>query len=382
MNLEGRAIAVEGDSVRLLAPGHARRDDVRVCCSGAQVGDWIAVDTAGVASVVHRPRLAERFGHPDSETSRQAGGLRERLIRSARMRKAIRNFFDDLAFLEVETPHLVSSPGTDPHIAAWRASDGGVNAKYLITSPEFHMKRLVVGGLDRIYQLGRAYRADESGAWHNPEFTMLEWYQALLPIDGMMAQTEALIRSVASALHVSHFVRADHKPIAVSSPFSFITVTEAFARWGNIDEATLLRWAEREPEPYFETLVSKVEPGLAELGAVFLHHYPAPMASLARKAPSDPRYAERFELYIAGVELCNGFGELTDPTEQRARFKRDQAERASAGLPAYPIDEAFCLALEEGMPPCSGNALGVDRLAALLMGCNAAETMAFPASRP
>ncbi|RYE81962.1 MAG: EF-P lysine aminoacylase GenX, partial [Myxococcales bacterium] len=169
--------------------------------------------------------------------------------------------------------------------------------------------------------------------------------------------------------------------IDLGAPFVRVTVADAFAAHAGVGPDELVRLAAHDEDTYFGHLVERIEPALAALDRpVFLTDYPASQASLARRSPADPRFAERFELYVAGVELCNGFGELTDPAEQRARFEADQAERQRRGLPVYPIDERFVQALVEGMPPSGGNALGVDRLVALVTGAaSIGQVQAFPA---
>lgn len=295
--------------------------------------------------------------------------VRARLLRDAR------HFFESRGYLETETPTLVPSPGLDFHLDAFE-TNGPASARYLITSPEYQMKRLLADGHPRIYQLVRAYRRDDKGERHNPEFTILEFYRAPGNIDDIMADTEQLVSKLTGGQ-----VTIGSQHVRTLPPFSRLSVAEAFNRYASIDETTMLEWARNDPDRYFETLAFTVEPALAELPyALFLEDYPAEMASLARKKPADPRYAERFELYVAGVELCNGFGELTDAQEQRARFDADLLERQAAGKPMYPIDEAFLAALAKGLPPCAGNAIGFDRLAALCCGTKEiAEVIAFTA---
>jgi lysyl-tRNA synthetase class 2 len=281
------------------------------------------------------------------------------LAERARVVRGVRDFFESRGFVEVETPAMVPSPGMDLHLDAY-AADGG----FLITSPEYQMKRLLADGWERIFQICRCFRRGERGAQHNPEFTMVEWYRGNTGVEEVMRDTEQLAAAVSGGSFQvdGHFV--DARP-----PFPRLGVCEAFERFAGVSEADVLAWAQSDEDRYFRTWVEQVEPRIAEMPhAVFVVDYPASQASLARKKPSDPRFCERFELYVAGVELCNGFGELTDPREQRARFEHDQAERRARGLPVYPIDEKFLAALEKGMPPSAGNALGVDRLAALACG--------------
>lgn len=266
----------------------------------------------------------------------------------------VRRFFEARAYLEVETPILVPSPGLDLHLDAF-AVDGG----YLITSPEYQMKRLVAEGFDRIFQIVRCFRRGERGARHNPEFTMLEWYAAHTTADALMTETEALVREVVTQ-------HADGMSLGA---FERLTVCDAYRELAGVPREEVLRLAGEDEERYFRILVDTIEPALRERGRpVFLHDYPSSQASLARHKPDDPELCERFELYLGDLELCNGFGELTDPVEQRARLERDQAERRARGLPVYPIDERFLAALERGLPPTSGNALGLDRLVAVCAG--------------
>jgi lysyl-tRNA synthetase class 2 len=285
-----------------------------------------------------------------------ARGLEER----ARVLRTIRAFFDSRGFLEVETPAVVPSPGMDVHLDAFEVREEG----FLITSPEYQMKRLLADGHERIYQVCRCFRRGEVGPQHNPEFTMVEWYRAHRAMQDVMADTEQLVSAVTGGR-----VALDTRTIDTHPPFLRLTVCEAFERYAGVAPHDVLAWASEDEDRYFRTWVQHIEPRLAEVDrALFVVDYPSPLASLARKKPADPRFCERFELYVAGIELCNGFGELTDPDEQRQRFERDQRERAARSLPVYPIDDKLLAALEKGLPPCAGNALGVDRLAALACG--------------
>jgi lysyl-tRNA synthetase class 2 len=304
------------------------------------------------------------------------GGAGRRLRLRARVIDAVRAYFRGEGFLEVETPVVVPSPGLDLHLDACEATGG-----YLITSPEYQMKRLLAGGLPRVFQLARCHRQGERGALHNPEFTMVEWYRAFAGYEAVMADTEALVRAAALAAGGKPELRLGERRVPVDGPFERITVAEAFVRHAGVAPDAMVAMAAGDEDTYFRLLVERVEPALAACERpVFLVDYPASQASLARRKPSDPRLAERFELYAAGVELCNGFGELTDPVEQRARLEHDRAERARRGLPLYPIDERFLDALGRGMPRAAGNALGLDRLVALAVGApTIGEVQAFPA---
>jgi elongation factor P--(R)-beta-lysine ligase len=303
----------------------------------------------------------------------------KRLDVRARVTREARELFASRGYDEVETPCLVPSPGLDVHLAAFEVSTVG-KSRYLHTSPEYQMKRLLADAwargerTQRVFQITRAYREGERGERHNPEFTILEFYRAPGTMADTLRDTEQLVAKVTSGA-----VRLGARTIACMPPFRRMTVAEAFATFANVDEDKMLALAEKDEDTFFRRLVDHVEPGLAALDhAVFLTHYPACQASLARTVPGDPRYAERYELYVAGVELCNGFGELTDAREQRARFEHDLAERALRSLPLYPIDERFLAALESGLPECSGNAIGLDRLAALAAGTtNIGDVLAF-----
>jgi elongation factor P--(R)-beta-lysine ligase len=293
-----------------------------------------------------------------------------KLERRARLVSVVRAFFEARDFLEVETPVLVPSPGLDLHLDAF-----AVGERYLSTSPEYAMKRLLADGYPRIFQIAKAFRRDELGEHHNPEFTMLEWYRAPGSVEDIVRDTEQLVAAVTGGTLLLEEQAHDTSP-----PFLRMTVVEAFERFADCCPEETLARAEHDEESFFRLLIDRVEPGILELArAVFLTEYPASQASLAQRKPTDPRVAERFELYAGGVELCNGFGELTDPVEQRERLERDRRTRAARGLPDYPIDKKFLAALERGLPPCAGNALGLDRLIALACGSRRiGDVMAFP----
>ncbi|MCU0690324.1 MAG: EF-P lysine aminoacylase EpmA [Polyangiaceae bacterium] len=321
---------------------------------------------------------------PEAEAMREHGRLfehgvgRNLVLRAAALR-AIRDWFDREGFVEVDTPQRVVSPGLDLHLDAFESGD-----RYLVTSPEYQMKRLLVGGMPRIYQLVHCFRDGERGAWHASEFLMLEWYRAFAEMHDVVADTERLIAHIATRANGAPWLVVDGRRIGVAAPFERIAVGAAFERFAGIPAAEAIRMATEAEDEYFRVMVERVEPGLAAVDhGVVLDAFPAPHASLARLHPSDPRVCERFEVYVAGRELCNGFGELTDPVEQRDRLQRDQRARARAGKPVYPIDEEFVRALQEGMPPSAGNALGVDRLLALCVGAGSlADVLALPDPLP
>jgi lysyl-tRNA synthetase class 2 len=282
------------------------------------------------------------------------------------VRDAIRSFFSGLGHLEVETPLLCRSPGIDRHIDALGVTGGG----YLATSPELQMKRLLASGSGPIFQLTRSFRAGERGRLHNPEFAMLEWYSPGRSHVELMAETESLVRQVAGALDRSGLLVRRLEP----APFERITVDRAFESRAGWRPSLAF-----EEDRFFADLVDRVEPFLAGRGAIYLHDFPVALASLARPSADDPGVAERFELYLDGIELCNGFGELSDRAEHERRFAEHNRARLAAGKEPYPVDERFLDALESGLPECSGNALGVDRLLMVLTGAPSIdEVIPFP----
>jgi elongation factor P--(R)-beta-lysine ligase len=296
--------------------------------------------------------------------------LRER----ARIRAAVRRFFDARGFVEVETPAIVPSPGLDLHLDAYEVGErDGRASRWLSTSPEYQMKRLLAEGYSHIYQLAPCFRRDESGSHHNPQFTMLEWYRADSDVEDVIGDTEQLLAEVTRGE-----VNLGTRTLGVLPPIERLPVCEAFARFAGWAAERTLEAAAHDEDSYFRAFVESVELALDRLDRpVWLVDYPASQASLARLKPNDRRFADRFELYLGGVELCNGFVELVDPVEQQARLVSDQEKRRARGLPVYPIDRRFLDALSH-MPPSVGNALGFDRLVALACGTTHIESvMAF-----
>ncbi len=360
-------------SVRMDAPAPAQplREGQLAIVEGIAAGDAllaasVAWQSQGAAPGPDVARLLER-------------GVGRTLRARSRAVAAVRAHFEGEGFLEVETPARVPCPGLDVHLDAFGVASSR-SPRWLSTSPEFQMKRLLVGGVPRCFQLARCFRREELGDRHEPEFTMLEWYRGFGAIDEVIADTEAVCVAVAAAVGRDGLLVDGERAIALPRPFPRLTVAEAFDRHASVGEAEVLRLAAEDEERFFRVLVDEVEPALAELPyAVVLHRYPAPFASLARLCEDDPRWAERFEVYAGGVELCNGFGELTDAVEQRRRFERDRAARRAAKRDVYPLDERFLGALVEGMPPAAGNALGFDRLLAAALGVlRIADVVAIP----
>ncbi len=326
------------------------------------------------------------------------GGLLERLRLRARVLTALRAELDGAGFIEVQTPKLSPAGDPAPHLASFSSrfhGPGGEVELWLPTSPEHHHKRLLAAGLERIYEIGPFFRDGELGPLHNPEFTGLEWYAAGDSVEDCMRRTERLVRGTAErVLGRSRFVR-DGVEVDLGPAFRRLSVRDALGELAGVDapadwEVTGLRRAlaaagippdadSTVDDLVNRALVARVEPALERLGPVFLSDYPAPMAALARLRPGAPEVAERFELFVGGLELCNGYGELTDADEQRRRFEQQRAERRRAGLAVPPLDEALLRALEHGLPNCAGNALGVDRLLMLYTGAERIEqVLAFP----
>ena len=272
----------------------------------------------------------------------------------ARVLRAIRIFFEDAAYLEVETPVRLPAPAPEAHIDPEPSGDA-----FLQTSPELCMKRLLAAGYPRIYQLCRCFRQGERGPRHLPEFTLLEWYTAHQDYRLMMDQTEALVKHVAQSLGSGTRLSYQEREIDLEQPFDHLSVDTAFRELADTTPEKALAAGR------FDDVVGlDIEPRLGWERPVFLYDYPAACAALARLSPQRPNRAERFELYIGGLELCNGFSELRDTAEQRRRFHQNLQVRRKAGKPVSPMPERFLEALEQ-MPPAAGNALGVDRLVML-----------------
>jgi len=282
---------------------------------------------------------------------------------------AIRRFFEDRDFIEVETPSIVPSPGLDVHLAAFEVrAPRERTIGWLSTSPEYQMKRLLSAGAQRIFQICRSYRSEEQGRHHEREFTMLEWYRADATSEDVIRDTEDLVAFAARAL--------DQPAPELQAPWQRLTVDEALQFHANVRLDALVDDEER----FFRVWAEVVQPDLGNERPVLVTDWPPSMASLARIKPNG--MADRFEAFYRGVELCNGFGELTDALEQRRRFERNQAERRALGVPVYPIDERFLEDLARGMPESGGNALGVDRLLMLLLGADSVQSvMPFPEER-
>ncbi len=279
------------------------------------------------------------------------------LLLRARLIQNIRLFFINNNFLEVETPVRIPAPAPEEHIEALSSGSW-----FLQTSPELCMKRLLAAGFPQIFQFCKCFRDEERGRLHLPEFTMLEWYVAGFDYQQLMNQCEEMIISVAADLGFSHSLACKNRQINLVPPWERITVREAFEKYAPITLDTAL-----EQDRFDEILVEYIEPDLGMNKPSFLYDYPAPLGALARLKQSDPSVAERFELYIGGLELANGFSELTDAAEQRRRFMDAQKLRAQKNYAAYPLPEKFLSALEI-LPMSAGVAVGIDRLAMIFTG--------------
>ncbi|MCL4766265.1 MAG: EF-P lysine aminoacylase GenX [Hyphomicrobiaceae bacterium] len=315
------------------------------------------------------------------------------LLARNRVKAALRRWLETQGFVEADTAILQVSPGNEAHLHAFETTlvspDGSRRPFYLHTSPELACKKLLTAGETRLFTFAPVFRNRERGPLHHPEFTMLEWYRAGEDYEVLMHDCAALLRVAAEAAGATRF-RHRGVDVACSAEPQRLTVAQAFAERAGIDLlattpdglpdlAALAAAASRAgvrvaaddtwADIFSRILVERIEPHLGRSGPTFLTEYPVSEAALARPKAGDPRVAERFELYLCGVELANGFGELTDPAEQRRRFEAEMAEKARVYGERYPLDEDFLAALHH-MPPASGIALGFDRLVMLATGAD------------
>lgn len=327
--------------------------------------------------------------HPLERTAWRPGADLATLRLRAELLAHIRTFFAARRVLEVETPILSAAAITDPHLASFSTVYSGPGScrhrpLYLQTSPEFPMKRLLASGSGCIYQIARVFRDGETGRRHNPEFTLLEWYRVGFDHHRLMDEVAELV----SALLAGRLALAEPERLSYR---------ELFQRHCDLDPhrapvAELMKCADArglsippgmptdDVDPWLDLLLTHwIEPRLAQGRLVFVYDYPVSQAALARLRPDDPPVGERFEVYLNGVELANGFHELGDAAEQRRRFERENAMRQAQGLPVMPLDEYLLAALASGLPDCAGVALGFDRLVMLAAGRSSlAEVLAFP----
>ncbi len=324
-----------------------------------------------------QPALRLPVWHPESLAARLPF-----LRRRALLTQATRAFFAARGFTEVETPYAVPAPGEEVHLRPFaterRRIDGTAEPLWLHTSPEFAMKRLLVAGAGPVFQLARVWRNGEGSDLHAPEFTMLEWYRPGAEMEALIAETFDLLRAVLPPRVACRGVATD------LATYECLTVADAFARHVGADvlasegdavalaeaAGARLRHGETWEDLFFRLLLERVEPYLGRERPIFLTHWPASQAALARRDPADQRVALRFELFVCGIELANAFVELTDAAEQRDRFLADRARRHALYGPDWPLDEDFLAALAGGIPPCAGIALGFDRLAMIAAGAD------------
>lgn len=372
-----RAVSVDGSTD--LCPG----DLVTLHCVIA-AGSLIE---ARRVQVLVRPRTVRAEG--DGEPSLHPD-LRDLMRQRARLNRELRDWFDEQGFLEVETGQLVDEPGQEPTLEPFRCAD-----RFLITSPELRMKRMLAAGYERIFELSHVFRSGpgEHSPLHHPEFSLLEWYRAFADEQALVADLEQLLPRCAERLTGAAKARRAGREIPLSPPFERLTVAEAFRRHAAIDLEPFLdgdpgrfrtcaRAAgfavaedENENSLFFRILIDRVEPELGQERPTILSGYPATMAALAAIDENDPRLARRFECYVLGVELGNAFFELTDPQEQRARFEAERQQKRELGLDPGPLPEWFLRALEAGMPPAAGIALGVDRLLMLISSIDSVDLL-------
>lgn len=313
---------------------------------------------------------------------------REALRLRARLNRLVRDFFDERQVLEVETPVMSRAGNTEPNIASFTVEfggrlDGAPRSRWLRTSAEYPMKRLLAEGIGDCYELGRVFRDGEAGGRHNPEFTMLEWYRVGWTLEPLIEETAALVQAAlalvgrTATLHKASFREVYREALGLDPMTASLAELQA-AFPGEVDPEGLTR------DDWLDLLMTHcIQPAFPEGRLLAMHDYPATQCALARVVRRGAvDVAERFELYLGPLELANGYHELTDAAEQRARFERDHAVRAGRGAVRPPIDEALLAALASGMPACSGVAVGIDRLLMAMLGTGAiADVLAFDFNR-
>jgi elongation factor P--(R)-beta-lysine ligase len=325
--------------------------------------------------------------------------LKEIYKKRLEITRLIREFFWSENFQEAETPVAVRLPGQEPYLnpisVMFHDPRGVENKFYLQTSPEFAMKKLLAAGYEKIFQICKCFRDFEQfGGNHNTEFTMIEWYRAPGTLEEIMDDTEKLFKYVAENIGVSEVLYKDRK-VSVACVWDRLSMREVWKKYIGVELNDYLTkekmselarergFAALDNEPYedlfYKIFLNEIEPKLGMEKPVMIYDYPEQMTSLSRLSKNDPRYAERFELYIAGLELCNAFGELTDAAEQKNRLEADKEKRAQMGKEIWPVDLDFISALESGIPNAGGIALGVDRMIMLFTGAKDINEVIFQA---
>lgn len=329
--------------------------------------------------------------------------LLEKYLYREKVIDGLREFFKTRDFHEVETPLLVKSPGTEPYLEVFETeikfAEGDAERAFLLTSPEYAMKKLLVAGLKNIFQICKSFRNGEGrSSKHNHEFTILEYYRAGVDYTKLMTDLEEMVEFLSSEIRGQRSeLIYQGQSIDLTAPWPRVTVAEAFQKWVGISADQLLNRDELVKtaqekgyqvddsttweQAYNQLFLNEIEPHFPADRPIFIYEYPISQAALSRPKKDDPRFAERFELYIAGIEIGNAFSELTDATEQERRFKLELEERKQLNKTPFDLDEDFINALKTGMPESAGIAIGVDRLIMLLADVESIqETMWFPVS--
>jgi lysyl-tRNA synthetase class 2 len=326
--------------------------------------------------------------------------LKETFLVREKVIDTLREFFKTRGFHEVETPLLVKSPGTEPYLEVFETevkfAEGDNYTAYLLTSPEYAMKKLLAAGFENIFQICKSFRNKEGrSSRHNPEFTILEYYRSHADYTALMTDMEEMLQMLAEKMsgHKESF-EYQGRVMDLSKPFKRISVAEAFQTMANVDIDTLLsdkiiEVAKQKgyqvddtttwEQAYNQIFLNEIEAKLDQTKPTIIYDYPLSQAALSKRKKSDPRFAERFEIYLAGIELGNAFSELIDADEQEGRLKAELKERDQLGKTKYELDTDFIDALRSGLPDCTGIAIGVDRLVMLFANVSTIEdTMLFP----
>lgn len=396
-NLRGREFWLAGRVIGVLDEGVVLQDEsgrIEVVGENFNIGDIVEVRVEGEMVVkdgkslviylareglVLAPCGEEFFIGKDSPNYLKSIidlNFKERLLQRAKIIQMIRQFFLDRNFVETDTPELVKLPGMEPYLDVFKTKFHGLPKEgreafkedmYLITSPEYALKKLLVGGFEKIFQITKSFRNKETDSnLHNPEFTILEWYRAYASYLEIMDDVEALFKFLGAKFPkwdrikvkdaFKNYAGIGYDDFEDTEKFRAIVKKKGY----KVDAATSF------DDLFFLVFMNEIEPKLGFDKPVILYEYPASMAALSKKCEDDPKYAERFEVYINGMELCNAFTELNDPKEQELRLQEERKARQKMGKQDYPVDQSFIRALDFGMPPSGGIALGVDRLIMLL----------------
>lgn len=325
--------------------------------------------------------------------------LKKRLISAGKITDLVRIFFKNQGFFEAQTPALVAAAGQEPYLSPFSFDFFDEKDKkyqgFLITSPEYSLKKLLAGGFDKVFELAKVFRQNESfGGTHNPEFTMLEWYRQNADYRQIMEDTEELLYFLAQKIKSSLKISYQGQAIDLTPPWPRLAIKDLFLKYAGVDlnKAKTLNDFKKQVKNknyvkfddwndiFYLIFLNEIEPNLPKDKPVFVCDYPLPQASLSKKKSPDSFYAERFEIFIAGMELGNAFSELVDAKEQSARFKEEHALRQKLKKDNIPIDKDLLLALELGVLPSGGIAIGLERLQMILLDVkDINDLLAFPA---